>query len=121
MGQATAEYHKVEPATEQLLESIGTFFSAGVTPRQSSILRYGAYRMPSGMGPKQKRQHLRLAAKHLEQYSIVATEGAYAIPEPRLLPLLIDARPGASATCRLRGCLQPRPLEIAGDPYFAAH
>ena len=38
---------KVEPAAEQLLESIGTFFSAGVTPRESSILRYAAFRMPN--------------------------------------------------------------------------
>ena len=53
---------KVEPAAEQLLESIGTFFSAGVTPRQSSILRYAAYRMPNVMRPGQKRLYLRQAA-----------------------------------------------------------
>jgi hypothetical protein len=82
---------KVEPATEQLLESIGTFFSAGATPRQSSILRFAAYRMSNGMKPGHKRQHLREAADYLEKpYDIVATEGLYAIPEPRLLPLIID-------------------------------
>ena len=91
MGEAAADPHQGQPAAEQLLESIGTFFSAGVTPRESSILRYAAYRMPNVMRLGQKRLHLRQAADDLQQYAIVATEGLYAIPEPRLLPLIIDA------------------------------
>ena len=81
---------EAEPATRQLLESIGHFFAAGVTPRQSSILRYAASRMPATMKPDEKRSHLDVATKNLKQYDVVANDGLFGIPEPRLLPLIAE-------------------------------
>lgn len=84
------EIIEATPAAEPLLRSIGVYFSAGVTPRLSSILRYAAVLTPSRLRERKKQLALRLAADRLQRYDIIASDGLYAIPEPRLLPLLIE-------------------------------
>ena len=84
------EITKDEPAAEPLLRSIGVFFSAGVTPRQSSVLRYAVTLMPSRAPERKKQPALYLATDRLQRYDIIASDGLYTIPEPRLLPLLIE-------------------------------
>lgn len=78
-----------EPAAEPLLESIVTFVSAGVTPRETSIRRYAHQLMALDLPTKKTRQLLDAAAERWSVFDIVATEGLYTIPEPLLLPLVV--------------------------------
>jgi tetratricopeptide (TPR) repeat protein len=79
-----------EPSAGPLLESIATFVSAGVTPRESSIRHYARYLMTSKSPTQKTGQLLDAAAERWSVFDIVAAEGLYTIPEPLVLPLLLD-------------------------------
>ena len=122
------EITKHESAAEPLLQSIGTFFSAGVTPRQSSILRYAATLMPTRAPERKKRLALHLAAVRLQRYDVIASDGLFAIPEPRLLPLLIETELARANLKSFAASYQPaiwtslfltilRPLDFLFQPH----
>ena len=79
-----------EPAASPLLESIATFVSAGVTPRETGIRRYADYLITSDSPGGKTARLLDAAAERWSRFDIVAAEGLYTIPEPLLLPLLIN-------------------------------
>ena len=78
-------------------------------------MRYAAYRMPNGQNPNQKRQLLLIAADHLEQYAILITGGSFVIPEPRLLPLLIDTDEARRLLTGFLGANRPRARDLFVD------
>jgi len=80
------------PVAGTLLEAISTFLSAGVTPRTGTVRYYADYLLMSKkMGKRKTRQTLLDAAStRWKRFDIVATEEIYTIPEPRLLPLIIE-------------------------------
>ena len=84
------EVMEAEPAAKHLLESIVTFVSAGVTPDESTIRHYASYLMGSKVSSRERNRLLDSAAERWRRYDIVASHGMYTIPEPRLMPLILD-------------------------------
>ncbi len=95
-----------EPGAEPLLHSIVTFASAGVTSRSSSIRRY-ARQLLEKKHRNKANFLLDNAAKRWEQFDIVSAGDTYTIPEPLLLPLLLEVSQARSELQRFIEVYQP--------------
>ncbi len=78
------------PLAEYLLTSIVHFSSAGVTPLENSIHRYAKYLAEKEHVKNTSPRSLLQAQTKWALFDIVASKGLYTIPEPLLLPLLIE-------------------------------
>lgn len=112
-AEQRANVFKMHPLAQPLLDSIVTFLSAGVTARVSTVHRYAIWQIEQGrysatllekiqkLSKRRGRMEISLhqAAVPWAVYDIVAVEGRYVMPEPRLLPILLE--PDAARKCLL--------------------
>ena len=84
------EVISTQPVSGTLLEAIALLFSAGVTPSESMAHQYVEYLLLPRVSHREIQRQITDASHRWHRFDIVAVNGRYVIPEPRLIPLLID-------------------------------